>query len=146
MATHTTSTHATSEDDRAFRAAFEACAVTPGAFSHECHLRLAYVYLVEHGPEAAHRRMRQALLAFLAHHEIPAAKYHETLTRAWVRAVSHFMSRSTSSSFAEFAASSQPLLDSKLMLTHYSAETLFSPQARASYVEPDLEAIPQGPV
>jgi hypothetical protein len=28
-------------------------------------------------------------------------------------------------------------------LTHYSAETLFSPQARASYVEPDLAAIPR---
>ena len=38
---------------------------------------------------------------------------------------------------------SQALRDSKVMLTHYSAEVLFSPTARASYVEPDLEAIPQ---
>ena len=136
-------THAVSEDDRAFRTAFEACTVAPGAFNHEAHLRLAYVYLVEHGPEGAHERMRQALLAFLSHHQIPAAKFHETLTRAWVLAVSHFMSRSASSSFAEFARKSQPLFDSKAMLTHYSAETLFSAEARASYLEPDLEPIPQ---
>lgn len=68
---------------------------------------------------------------------------HETLTRAWVLAVRHFMSRSPSRSFAEFAEKSTPLLDSKVMLTHYSAGVLFSPGARASYVEPDLETIPQ---
>lgn len=135
-------THAASDEDRAFRAAFEACAVEPGAFNHEAHLRLAYVYLVEVGPSSAHDRMRQSLLAFLAHHGVPPEKYHETLTRAWVLAVSHFMDRAASSSFAEFAANSQPLLNSKVMLTHYTAEKLFSPEARASYVEPDLAAIP----
>jgi hypothetical protein len=116
--------------------------VAPAGFNHEAHLRIAYVYLVEHGPEAAQQRMRQALLAFLGHHRVPSSKFHETLTCAWVLAVSHFMSRSASSSFAEFAAKRQPLLNSKVMLTRYSAETLFSPEARASYVEPDLEAIP----
>lgn len=70
-----------------------------------------------------------------------ASKFHETLTRAWVLAVSHFMSRA-GASFAEFAANSQPLLDSKVMLTHSSAETLFSPDARSSFVDPDLAVIP----
>jgi len=28
------------------------------------------------------------------------------------------------------------------MLTHYSAEVLFSPEARARFVEPNLESIP----
>jgi hypothetical protein len=135
--------HTASDGDRAFRESFEACAVAPSEFNHEAHLRLAYVYLVEHGAQGAQARMRQALLSFLAHHQVPASKFHETLTCAWVLAVSHFMSRAGSSSFAEFAANSQALLNSKVMLTHYSAETLFSPQARASYVAPDLAAIPQ---
>jgi len=136
-------THTASSDDRDFRAAFETGKVSPEAFNHEAHLRLVYVYVVEHGPEVAQERMREALLGFLAAHQIPTAKFHETLTGAWVLAVSHFMDRSTSSSFAEFITQSQPLLDSKVMLTHYSAATLFSPEARASYVEPDLEAIPR---
>lgn len=51
------------------------------------------------------------------------------------------MSRADSSSFAAFAANSQPLFDSKVMFTHYSAETLFSAEARERYVAPDLEAI-----
>lgn len=135
-------THATSVDDQAFKAAFEAGEVPPAAFGHESHLRLAYVYLVESGPEVASQRMRQSLLAFLARHHVPAAKFHETLTRAWVLAVNHFMGRAASCSFAEFAANSTPLLDSKVMLKHYSAEALFSPAARAAYLEPDLAAIP----
>ena len=137
------STHATSDEDRAFKAAFEACAVQPAAFNHKAHLRLAYLYLVEYGLSEAHERMRQALQAFLAHHGAPADKYHETLTRSWILAVSHFMSGAPSSSFEEFAANSQALLDSKAMLTHYTAERLFSREARASYVEPDLAAIPK---
>ena len=135
--------HSTSADDRAFKAAFAACQVAPAAFNHEAHLRLAYIYLVDSRPEVAAQRMREALLAFLAHHQVPSAKFHETLTRAWVLAVSHFMDRAESSSYAEFAANSQPLLDSKVMLKHYSASALFSPAARAAYVEPDLAAIPR---
>ena len=33
--------------------------------------------------------------------------------------------------------------DGKIMLTHYSAGLLFSPEARAKFVEPDLDAIPR---
>jgi hypothetical protein len=35
------------------------------------------------------------------------------------------------------------VLDTKIMLTHYSAEVLFSPEARALFVEPDLDPIPR---
>jgi len=135
--------HATSQSDRDFRLAFESYSVTPAQFNHEAHLRLAYVYLVENDLTTAQERMRRALLMFLAAHGIPLEKFHETLTRAWVLAVRHFMNRSPSLCFSEFAAKSQPLLDSKVMLTHYSASVLFSPSARASYVEADLAAIPQ---
>jgi hypothetical protein len=35
------------------------------------------------------------------------------------------------------------LLDSKIMLTHYSASVLDSADARASFVAPDLDPIPE---
>lgn len=136
------SVHATVPEDTAFRVAFEAGRISPSEFDHLAHLRLAYVYLVEGEVDCAEGRMRKALLAFLAANNIPAGKFHETLTRAWLLAVRHFMNRSESCSFAEFAANSQRLLDSKVMLTHYSAETLFSTAARAAFVRPDLQAIP----
>ena len=134
--------HGLSQEDREFRSAFEACAVAPSEFTHAAHVRLAYVYLVESDVESAVQRMREALLSFIERNGIPRSKFHETITRAWVLAVRHFMGKSGSTSFADFIARNPKLLDSKIMLTHYSASVLFSPDARASFVEPDLDPIP----
>jgi len=35
------------------------------------------------------------------------------------------------------------MLDSKIMISHYSAEVLFSDEARAKFVEPNLDPIPE---
>jgi hypothetical protein len=136
--------HHLSKSDREFRAAFEAGAFAPADFSHRAHIRLAYVYLAESDVDLALERMRAALVSFLSHHGIPASKYHATLTRAWILAVDHFMHRSReASSGDDFIARNAPLLDTRNMLTHYSAELLFSDQARADFVEPNLDPIPR---
>jgi hypothetical protein len=136
--------HELSEEDLDFRAAFEAGAYAPADFSHRAHVRLAYVYLADCDVDLALERMRAALLMFLSHHNIPASKYHETLTRSWLLAVNHFMHRTPEASSADdFIASNRVLLDSKIMLTHYSAGRLFSDEARADFVEPDLDPIPR---
>jgi hypothetical protein len=138
------SKHELSSSDREFRAAFEAGALAPADFSHRAHVRLGYVHLAGSDVDTATARMRAALVAFLAHHGIPAAKYHETLTRAWILAVHHFMHRSPEAASADDFIDRNPLLlDTKIMLTHYSAGLLFSDAARAGFVEPDLEPIPR---
>jgi hypothetical protein len=130
--------------DRTFRTEFEGCRFPPGEFGHRAHVRLAYVYLAEHDPDAAHQLMRDALLAFLRHHGVDVSKYHETMTRAWVLAVRHFMETSPGSESSEAFVEGNPrLLDSKVMLTHYSAEVLFSEEARSRFLEPDLSPIPK---
>jgi hypothetical protein len=73
--------HTVSAADRVLRDAFESKVLAPAAFTHEAHVRLAYVYLAE--------------------------------------------------------------LDSKIMLTHYSAAVLFSADARAAFVQPDVDPIPR---
>jgi len=137
--------HSPSDSDRSFRTAFESFAVAPAEFNHEAHVRLAYTYLAELDVDPAARRMRDALLKFLEHNRIPQSKFHETLTRAWVLAVRHFMNKSSSSSASEFIARNPELLDTRIMLTHYSATVLFSPDARTSFVEPDRDPIPRSP-
>ena len=133
-----------SSGDRRFAEDFAACLVKPDDFDHKAHIRLAYIYLAEHDAETALALMRSALLAFIQHHEIPPAKYHETLTRAWILAVRHFMAISRAADSADdFIGRNPKLLDSKIMLTHYSTEVLFSPEARARFVEPNLELIPR---
>ena len=136
--------HSLSSDDRRFLADFTAGRIEPNAFDHRAHIQLAYIYLAEHDANTALTLMRNALLAFIQRNKIPVAKYHETLTQAWILAVRHFMAISpVSESSASFIASNPKMLDSKIMLTHYSTEVLFSPEARARFVEPNLELIPR---
>src|SRR5262249_12244591 len=113
--------HRASPEDQAFARLFEACQVAPKAFDHAAHVRLAYIYLCEVPVDAAVIRMKKALLAYLAHLGVDPGKYHETITRAWIMAVSHFMNESAAcDSAATFMTKNPGLLDSKIMLKHYS--------------------------
>lgn len=136
--------HLLSVEDQNFRREFEACTFPPAEFNHRAHLRLAYVYLSEHEIDPAHQLMRRALLSFLEYHGIDVSKYHATMTRAWIMAVRHFMEITPrAESFDDFIEKNPRMLDAKIMMTHYSAEVLFSEEARAKFVEPNLDAIPR---
>lgn len=132
-----------SPDDLSFQARFEAGGVPPASFDHRAHVRLAWIYLSQHDPDAAHLRMRKTLLAFLSRNGVDAGKYHDTLTRGWILAVRHFMDRTGESTSADgFLEANPRLLDRDILLAHYSAERLFSEEARAGFLEPDLQPIP----
>ncbi len=133
-----------STEDRAFRDQFESGVFPPAEFDHRAHLRLAYVYMTEHDTETAYRLMRDALHNFLEHNAVDSSKYHDTMTRAWILAVRHFMEATSSQDSADsFIEQNPEMLDAKIMMTHYSAEVLFSDEARARFVEPDLDPIPR---
>jgi hypothetical protein len=136
--------HRLSAKDQHFRREFEACRFPPAEFSHRAHIRLAYVYLAEYDTDTAHQLMQRALLNFLQYHSLDVSKYHETITRAWIMAVRHFMEISPSSESSKtFVENNSKILDSRIMMTHYSAEVLFSDEARAKFVEPNLSPIPK---
>ncbi len=136
--------HPVTAADLAFRDELAAGRIAPGAFDHRAHVRLAYVCLAGRSVDEALEDTRAIIRAFLAHHGIAPAKYHETLTRAWLLAVDHFMQRTPEAGSADdFITRNPVLLDSRIMLTHYSAERLFSDEARAEFVEPDVEEIPR---
>jgi hypothetical protein len=135
--------HSISSSDRQFLADLESARIEPTAFDHRGYVRAAYIYLVESDSDPAADRMRDTLLGFLKHHGVDPSKYHETITKAWILAVRHFMQLTpVAQSADEFIDANPLLLDSRIMLTHYSAELLFSPQARASFIQPDLGPIP----
>ena len=136
--------HTLSQEDRDFLEAFEACQIAPGDFTHRAHLRLAYCYLAEEDAERAVTRFREALGRFLHHNVIDPSKYSETLTKAWILAVHHFMHSCGGTGSAEaFLSKSSRLLDAKIMLVHYTKDVLFSAAARAQFVEPNLSPIPR---
>jgi hypothetical protein len=136
--------HRISADDRQFIRDLETGRLTPAQFDHRAHVRAAYVYLAAADADGATDRMRLTLLSFLERHGVPASKYHATMTRAWILAVRHFMERTPSCGSAHELIEANPqLLDSRIMLTHYSAELLFSPEARSGFMEPDRSPIPR---
>ena len=136
--------HRVSHEDKAFRRAFERCEIASEDFDHPAHVRLAYIYLCETNLAASGNIMKNSLLRYLNHLGIGSAKYHETLTQAWIKAVAYFMARCNAcDSASDFMSQCRQLLDSKIMLTHYSAQRLFSEKARNTFVEPDIQSIPQ---
>jgi hypothetical protein len=137
-------THSISSDDERFIADLESGKLPASGFDHRAHVRAAYIYLTASAAEPAAARMRDTLVRFLGHHGIDVSKYHETMTRAWILAVRHFMELTPSAASADAFIDANPqLLDSKIMLSHYSAAVLFSPAARRDFLEPDQSPIPR---
>ena len=135
--------HSPSDADRAFVTEFAGCE-RPLPFSHRDHVRLAYVHLTDADVTASNRAIRESLVRYLAHHGVDPSKYHETLTRAWLLAVRHFMACCPPcASAAAFLDSKPRLLDSTIMHAHYTPERLYSEAARLDFLEPDLRPIPR---
>jgi hypothetical protein len=122
-------------DDAALVAAFEACAIDARDYRHREHLRLAFAMLrdADFGDGAA--RLRRALRAFAS--AIGAeAKYHETLTWAYLAIVAERMADHRTS--FELLAAHPDLLDHRATIGRYSDldATLASPLARRVFVLP----------
>ena len=71
-----------------------------------------------------------------------ADKYHATITSGWVHCVAVHRERWPAHSFDEFIERNPGLLDPKLLEHFYSPRRLFSDEARAAVVDPDLRALP----
>lgn len=128
-------------DDQQFLQAFEAAHLQP--FQHRDHIRMAWLYLRREGWAGGYPRI-QAGLKYFAGAQGAATMYHETITRFWSYLV-HYAIQQTPEleTFDDFAAAYPHLFDKISIEKHYSRETLFSPQARAMFVEPDVKALPK---
>jgi hypothetical protein len=137
--------HRISFEDLQFRWAFEAFKIPTEEFDHRAHIRLAYIYLyqTDQKTDQATTLMRNALKSFIEHHEIGKTKYNETITKAWILAVRHHMEITPGKSNSDHFIDSNPhLLDTKILLTHYSENLLFSRKSQTIFMEPDIEPIP----
>lgn len=136
--------HKPSANDLEFVDEFESGSIAPQNFGHREHLRMAYTLLAMLPTQEAQSRVRRSLKRFIRQNGIPLSKYSETLTKAWLLAVHHFMKNSTATrSCDEFLELNPLLLDPEIMLSHYSKSRLFSESAKSRFIEPDLEPIPR---
>jgi hypothetical protein len=128
--------------DGEFREAFESLTIPNEKFHHREHIRLAWIYSSHFPEEEALSRMVLGIQAFAAHHGA-TAKYHYTITVAWMRLVGHAAhSAPPATDFNTFAAAHLQLFDAWLLKDYYSAARLQSDAARHAWIKPDLRPLP----
>ncbi len=126
---------------------FEACRIPKALWTHEAHVRMAWLYLGRQPLQEVIPLVRRRIQRY--NYSLGnKTGYHETVTVAYLTLIDDRLDRSaTNPSFAEFSASHPDLLDRSLsaLLKHYSRDRLFSPEAIERFVEPDLVPLTQPP-
>ena len=134
------------EDDSAFLGAFETQTIPFEEWNHRAHIRMGFNYLSRHAFEEALGRIRQGIQSLNRVHQTPEALtrgYHETLTVAWARVVASTIAvHGPFKDSNDFCDRNPHLLQRTLMRVFYSQARLFSPEAKRSFVEPDLAPLP----
>ncbi|HEY2320033.1 MAG TPA: hypothetical protein VGH67_17130 [Solirubrobacteraceae bacterium] len=114
---------------------------TRGGFGHREHVELAWSYLRLY-PLAEAEGVMVAAIRHVARQHGAEEKYHETITRAWLRCVAVHMQRWGAESFEAFIERNPALLDGGLLEHFYSRALVFGGDARAAWVDPDLRPLP----
>ena len=122
---------------------FEDATISRDDWKHAEHLIVALYYLSHHDAETAYEKMRGGIHNLLVKgfgvdlsKEMP---YHETITVFWMRTVASFMTESNGSSLPAKIAEMTARFDKDYPMRFYSRELLFSDEARARFVEPDIQ-------
>ena len=131
-----------SMDDREFLHLFHEGSLPSEEFGHRGHLRLAWLVLSRHQKDEAENVVAREIRRFAIASGAPS-RYHDTLTRFWVRLVGHAMENATEmGSIDDLLARFPFLLEKSLPYRHWRGETFNSDRARAGWVEPDLVPLP----
>ncbi len=125
------------ELDHDFIRAFENCTLPSDQFPHRAHVRLAWLYLRDGSLLDALVRFVEGLKRY-AGSLGATAKYHETVTWAYMFLIHERMARAEHASFEEFA-SANPDLFNGILERYYTKETLSSDLARRTFLMPDAE-------
>jgi hypothetical protein len=136
---------------------FETLALPCNQWTHEAHLAVGLWYVCTHEPVEALVKMRAGISAYNRCCGIPAADdiprqsgYHETLTRFYIAVLCDFWQEyscgdnNASASFHNALAAliTHQIADRTYPLQFYSAEILFSAEARYAFVPPNKTTLP----
>ena len=138
---------ATDDDVLTLLAAFNDGSLPRVAWNHRAHLTAALDIARTIPATGRLAAISSAILRFNASAGIentPDSGYHQTLTVFYMRVVELHVARHPG--FTSIASDANLLYaewgDRELPLRHYSRERLFSREARAGWVAPDLRALP----
>lgn len=126
---------------------FEDHSLPKEEWTHPAHLKVAYLYLLRVPFPEALDRLRTGIKAYNAAHGIqntPTGGYHETMTQVWLQLVYTTLRQFGPAETADAFFDAQSQLSSKRTpLLFYSRDRIMSAEAKRTFVEPDLAALPQ---
>jgi hypothetical protein len=161
-------TEATTLSDEEFLRHFEACTLPYVHWTHRAHLRVAYLYVTRFGLEGAIPKVTAGIRAYNQSQGIadtPTGGYHETMTVAWLHLVAAMLAEYGPTGAVDCRASAPlaaaggapalqmspsemfleaqlQLREKKLLRLYYSRARFGSPEAKYSFVPPDLAPLP----
>ena len=129
--------------DAELLAAFESCTLPKAEWTHEAHIRTAWLYLTNHPFDTALHSIRSGIQKYnlsLGN----TTGYHETITVAFARLIASSIHRTPSVPFRTFTMKNPELFckSPSPLLQYYSKARLASPDAVSGFVEPDLSPLP----
>ena len=130
------------EEELDFLRAFESCKLPADQWTHNAHVRFAWLCLEEAGLDVALQRIRNGILRYNEEVLDKLSEYHETVTVAFTTLV--FSRKQDAESWPDFAVRNQDLFarSPPALAVYYSKVRLKSPQARREFVAPDLRPLP----
>ncbi|MGB5819448.1 MAG: hypothetical protein WBG90_08165 [Saonia sp.] len=126
-------------NDTELQLQFTDCSLDPSLFSHEAHLRLAWIHIQKYGLESAIQNLCKQIAAYAT--SVGATdKFNNTVTVAAIKAVYHFIQKSKSDNFRDFIQEFPRLQHNfkELMNAHYGFDIFTLERAKRTFMEPDL--------
>ncbi len=125
-----------------FEEKFSNCDMPAILFTHEAHLRLAYIHITKYGIKKAIDNL-SIQIANCDDKYGDGTKFNKTLTVASVKVMHHFIKKAKATNFnaliIEFPHLRRNFLD--LLKAHYKVDIFNSEKAKQEFLEPDLLAI-----
>jgi len=136
-------------DDAALLDAFERCTLPKPLWTHESHVRVAWLHLQRDPFPQALKKIGAGIRQLNMVHGVengPSSGYHETLTCTFLSLVwATIQSAGAGETSAEFCAANPHLLSRTLPRLFYTRERMASVEARLRFVPPDLAPLPRAP-
>ena len=126
--------------DDEFEEKFESCMLPAPHFTHEAHLRLAYIHIRKYGVRQAIKNISKQIVAFDDKYG-DGTKFNKRITIASAKIVEHFMSKTSAFDFKgmliEFPVLRTNFCD--LLKSHYKLD-FFKKEKEEDYLESNLLA------
>jgi hypothetical protein len=132
--------------DDVFLQQFESRTLPFAQWTHRAHLKIAYLYLTRMDFDAAAQKVCNGIRACNAANNVPESPtrgYHQTTTMAWLHIIAAMLAEYGPAANADEFIDAQPQLTQKILRLFYSRECLASPEAKTSFITPDLTPLPR---